>query len=87
MKLHIYAYRDKKLGAYLTPMTISDEPEKAKVGIGRSLIKADSATKAKFKDLDFYYLGSFNDETGLITAVAPDLLVSLDQYCLEEGDK
>lgn len=83
MKLYLYAYRDPKLGCYQSVMTVSEDEEHVVTGIRRNLLKADNATKAKFRDLSICSLGEYDDETGVITAHAPVILCDLAPCCVE----
>lgn len=78
MILSIYAYRDKKLGAFETPFVNNLEKDRAAVAVSRALVGLDDVKKIRMKDLDLYYLGSFDDKTGRISAVPGEFICSID---------
>lgn len=75
---YLYGYRDRKLGAYSVIFPDNYEPEKEKVVIERALKSATiDKNLEKFKDLQLYYLGSWDDVSGQITAVLPDFILDM----------
>lgn len=79
MILHVYAYRDKKIGAFMVPTFTTDTKEVALEKLSRS-IKVDDEKKAeKLKDLDLYYIGVYDDKTGILAPIQPEFLLSLDE--------
>ena len=67
MILHIVAFKNKQINAFTQPQYIDIEPEKAAIQLARSIkLEKDVEKVLKYKDLDMYKLGTFDDETGLI---------------------
>ena len=73
MILNIIVFKNKKIGAFSNPQFLDIEPVKAAVQLSRSL-KLNQGKK-EFMDLDMYFLGTFDDETGVITQVEPVFLL------------
>ena len=78
MILSIYAYRDKKLGAFETPFVNNLEKDRAAVAVSRAIVGLEDKQKLRMRDLDLYYLGSFDDKTGRISAVNGEFICSID---------
>ena len=76
MILYLYAFKDKKLGAFSQIYTDNIAPEIEKVTIERGLSRTEDIKKLKvYSDIQVYYLGKWNDESGFIDAVAPEFLI------------
>ena len=76
MILYLYAFKDKKLGAFSQIYTDNIVPEIEKVTIERGLSRIEDIKKLKaYSDIQVYYLGQWNDESGAISAVAPEFLI------------
>lgn len=73
MILNIIVFKNKRVEAFTNPQFLDIEPEKAAVQLARSL-KLNQGKK-EYLDLDMYFLGTFDDETGVITQVPPHLLL------------
>ena len=72
----MYAFKDKKLGAFTQLYTDNIAPEVEKVTIERGLTRTEDLKKLQvYSDIQVYYLGTWNDESGLIGAVAPEFLI------------
>ena len=61
MKLTVYAYRDRKAGAFGTPSFSPLLPSDQKEVIIRAVVKGQIKDS---QDLELYHLGSFDDRTG-----------------------
>lgn len=87
MMLYIVSYYNKKINAFTTPQYIDIEPGKAAIQLKRSILNIKEAEVQKisvYKDLDFYYLGQFDDETGsFILETAAQKLLELDPIVQE----
>lgn len=80
MELYIIIFRDKSLGCFTQPQFTDVQPEKASLQLKRSLINAAKDGKAqdylKYKTLDMYEMGTFDDETGEVNMKKPCLLLT-----------
>lgn len=97
MELNILIFKNIKIDAFTTPQFIDIEPEKAAVQLGRS-IRLEPKKAEPYKNLELYHLGTFDDETGIITqllepvkildcaAIYKEVVdnVSLDETCGNE---
>ena len=78
MKLSIYAYRDKQLGAYTQPLINNIDKKRAEVAFSRGVIGLSEQQKQSMIHFDLYYLGEYDDESGAIKAIIPEYIFSLD---------
>lgn len=86
MILQIYCYRDIQVGAFTgKPFYTLEKPEIQKVVISRTvaLMSKEDIDKARIMDLELYYLGTFDDETGVIRSNV-SFLVRLSDYVKKE---
>lgn len=85
MIVKVYAYRDIQIGAFNKPFYDTNEPEVVKTQVARtvSLSSVEDIEKAHLRDLELYYLGTFDDESGLIHSDVR-FLIRLDKYCRKE---
>lgn len=65
MKLAILMFRNKALGCYTAPIFDDHDPEVVAKQFARSIL-SDKSLAAKYKNLDLYYFGDFDDESGNI---------------------
>lgn len=84
MILKVYVYRDTQLNAFQNPMFSTDEPDIASESLARAIIKMNNDQKLKFRDLVLYHIGSFDDHTGIFTAINPVALLNCVDYCRDE---
>ena len=76
MILYLYAFKDKKLGAFTNIYTDNLDPNKEKVVIERGLKNTKDIQKLKaYADIQVYSLGVFDDESGEIKSVMPDFII------------
>lgn len=67
MILNILIFKNKKIDTFTQPQFTDVEPEKAAIQLSRSLlINEDEAIDKRYQDLDMYYLGTFDDDSGEI---------------------
>lgn len=85
MKLSIYAYRDKQLGAYTQPLINNIDKKRAQVAFSRGVIGLSEQQKESMIHYDLYYLGDYDDESGSIKAVVPEYIFSLDSVLLDNS--
>ena len=79
MILHIVAFKNKQINAFTQPQYIDIEPEKAAIQLARSIkLEKNVENVLKYKDLDMYKLGTFDDETGIIVSDC-DLLCKVSE--------
>lgn len=72
MKITVYAYRDRKAGAFGTPSFSPLLPSDQKEAIVRAVLKGSIKDSA---DLELYHLGSFDDKTGEFELVERPVLI------------
>ena len=86
MKLNVYAYKDIQVNAFQRPWYDLTPVEALKVVIARQVatMKPEEVEKNHIADLDLYFIGVFDDETGHIVT-KPEFLLHLDQY-VEKGE-
>ena len=83
MKMNVVVFRDTLVGCFTLPQFIQENPEDWAEGVSRSLKRADIKVLVKYKDLEAYELGTFDDVTGLFNLrVNPSKLVSFDVVCV-----
>ena len=85
MILNILMFKNRKINAFTTPNFTDLEPEKAAKGLERSLIaNADDVKLLKsYENLDLFFVGTFDDEIGVITPVRPEFLLSPAEIILQ----
>ena len=82
MILHIYAYKDERIGAFKSPAYAPDEKEVVIEQTARYAVLAKDEEKANLVFCSLYYLGDFDDKTGEIKPVAPEFLMSFTKEML-----
>lgn len=96
MILNIIVFKNVKIGAFTTPNFIDLEPEKAAVQLQRAITL--NAYKPEYvnqyKNLEMFFLGTFDDETGKVQIGEPkflcsprELIVSLAAQKIEKEKK
>lgn len=81
MKLYIYCYKDKKIGAYQAPKFDNQDKEHITESVIRSCAYFNDATEAaKARDLSLYYFGIYDDITAKFELVEPEKLVDLEDH-------
>jgi len=76
MKLNILIFKNVLIGCFTQPQFSDIEPEKAAVQLARSLtLNEDEKIDNQYKNLEMYYLGEFDDETGTIQCIEPKKLL------------
>lgn len=79
MILNIIMFKNLKIGAFTNPNFTDLEPEKAAKGLERALIAnfdEDIKLVKSYENLDMYFVGTFDDETGIISNCEPKFLFS-----------
>lgn len=72
-------FKNLKIGAFTNPNYTDVEPEKAAKGLERAIIanfESDAKLVKSYENLDMYFIGTFDDETGKALFVEPKLLYS-----------
>lgn len=64
MKLFMLMHFNKKINCFSQPIFIDIEPEKVAIQEARTLKVSDIDKIIPYKNLDLYYIGDFDDETG-----------------------
>lgn len=82
MKMNVVVLRDSLIPCFLVPSFINESPEAWFEGIQRSLIRAGADVLTRYKDLEAYNLGEYDDTTGLIRLIQPVKLGSFDNVCI-----
>lgn len=79
MLLNIIVFKNVKINAFTNPNYTDVEPEKAAKGLERAIIanfESDAKLVKSYENLDMYYIGTFDDETGVIVYHEPKFLFS-----------
>ena len=79
MILNIILFKNTKINAFTNPNFTDTEPEKAAKGLERALIAnfdEDYKLVKNYENLDMYFVGTFDDETGIIKTCEPKFLLS-----------
>lgn len=81
MKKYVYCLRDKKLGAYDNPVFLTEDPEHYAEGVARSLKRVDDPqVYVKARDMALYYLGKFDDVSGVFELPVAEKLIDYEDY-------
>lgn len=85
MILNILMFKNRKINAFTTPNFTDLEPEKAAKGLERSLVANgdDEKLLKSYENLDLFFVGTFDDEKGIITPVNPEFLLSPAEIVLQ----
>lgn len=73
---YVYASKNVKSGNFNTPVLENFNEEAAKEAYEISFKEAGAGAKEQLKELDIYYLGTFDTKTGFFKQVEPVFLVS-----------
>lgn len=79
MELYIIMFKNLAINAFTNPNFTDVEPKKAAEGLKRALIAnydSDQKLVKSYENLEMFSVGTFNDETGVITQEAPVMLLS-----------
>lgn len=82
MILHIYAYKDIRIGAFKNPAYAPDEKDVVIEQTARYAILAKDEEKENLQFCQLFYLGDFDDKTGVITSVEPVFLMDFKKEML-----
>lgn len=82
MKLNAYTMYDKKIGVYGSIQFTKDNPKDLAVTYERQAIKEFDSIK-KCKDNVLYFLGTYDDTTGVLTQVEKVMVVDFDNLILD----
>lgn len=85
MKLGVYAYKNKMLGAFNAPLFDRDDYENYTTILVRSIKLADKKVKFSMKGLELYKIGTFDDVTGVIVPCM-NYLLDVDTILAEVED-
>ena len=86
MILNIIMFKNLSINAFTTPNFTDVDPEKAAKGLERALIanfSSDQKLVMSYENLDMYFMGTFDDETGVIDQITPKFLFSPRQLILK----
>lgn len=83
MKCNVYAFYNKKVGAYEKPIVNNYDKETFGQLVIRDVICSDNDAKEKMKECSLYYLGEYDDEIGKLNCNTPEFM--LDIAPLVEG--
>lgn len=84
MILNMYVYHDKKLASYSLPVFDAKPVEAFKEEFIRS-IKLGAKIPAQMRELDLYYIGTFDDKTCKCDIHAPEFLTSIAEHLTKEN--
>lgn len=88
MILTVIIFKNKKAECFTTPQFVDVEPENAAVQLARSLmVNEDEDVDKRYRYLDMYTIGSFNDETGDFTACKARKLLECNAVIKKRGKK
>lgn len=74
----IYTIRDKKIGNFLQPSIVNHETELTRI-LGELVLKEDH-NFGKFPDeYELYYIGTFDEDTGIITSIPEQFILTLNE--------
>lgn len=81
MKLHVMCYKNILTECFTQPKVIDTDPEQAAVAIARDLTMAyykpdTRKTALDYENLVLYYIGDFDDQTGIIVPVTPQVILN-----------
>lgn len=62
MKCYVYAFYNKKIGAYEKPIVNNFDKKDFEQLVIRDVIVSDNAAKDRMKECSLYYLGIYDDE-------------------------
>lgn len=82
MKLYAYTMYDKKIKVYGSIQFTKECPDDLKVAYERQAVK-DTESVKKCKDNILYYIGIFDDNTGLLNQVDKQVVIDFDSLILE----
>lgn len=71
-------FKNLKIHAFTQPSFIDEEPEVAAQGLERAIIMnfdGKSELVQPYQNLEMYYIGTFNDETGVFTSLEEPVLL------------
>lgn len=81
MKKFVYCVRDKKLGAFGTPVCSNEDSEHVVAMTCRSLVRTPADQISETADQALYFLGEFDDISGKFNLVAePEKLMDYEDY-------
>lgn len=87
MILNILIFKNLKIKAFTTPQFDDHDPKDAAEQLRRALIVEKDVTKVNpYKNLELYCVGSFNDLTGELTVIEPELLLDCAEICKGRDD-
>lgn len=87
MLLNIIAFKNTAIKAFTNPQYLDLDADKAAVQLARSLTIGNKEVKTKYRELDMYFLGTFDDESGILTPIVPELILHCADYCVIDFSK
>ena len=85
MKCYVYAFYNKKIGAYEKPIINNFNNDDFKTLVIRDVLVSDNQAKDRMAECDLYALGQYDDEKGIFETHQPEFLMPLCE--LIEGKK
>ena len=85
MKCYVYAFYNKKIGAYEKPIVNNFVKEDFAQLVVRDVLVSDNAAKDRMKECELYELGTYDDAIGEFNCKKPEFI--LDLSTLIEGKK
>ena len=77
MKCYVYAFYDKKIGAYERPIVNNYEPEDFKTLVVRDVLCSTNEVKDRMCDKSLYKLGFYDDAIGEFNTNKPEFLMDI----------
>lgn len=94
MKLEIICYKNVKINAFTNPIYVDITPQNYAIQVARALkTSEDVKLLGSYTNLEMYYLGTFDDESGVLVPSEPDMLCNIKEVArcrlkeLEENGK
>lgn len=86
MILNVIIFKNKKIDAFTVPQFDDHEPEKSALQLARSLKLNEGKSEINtFKNLEMYYFGTFDDNTGKLDLLSePKLLLDCSKFFKQE---
>ena len=88
MKCLVYAFYNKKVGAYEKPIVNNFQKEDFQELVIRDVIVSDNEAKERMKECSLYYLGNYDDATGKFELEAnPEFMLDIAPLIIGKENK